>query len=180
MMNINDFKNIKKEFGYDIERKILKDFSKIINESVIGKAHWTGRYSDDKFIVILNSVDKYESYEILEQIKKSSEDFSYKYNDILIKLNVKYSVYCSENKIIDIKNILSELEESIVEEKQTRIQIKLKKENKTLILSYRIQELRNILNEMNISSEDEVGYEQTLKVSQDLDELIVEYMKSII
>jgi len=47
-------------------------------------------------------------------------------------------------------------------------------------LNYRIQELRNILNEMSISSEDEVGYDETLKVSQDLDELIVEYMKNII
>jgi len=180
MIDINDFNNVKKEFEQDIEEKILKDFSKLINDSVMGKAHWTGRYSDDKFIIVLNSADKDESYEILEQIKKLSEDFSFQCNDTLIKLNVNFSVYCSENKITDIKNILIELEESILEEKQIKIQKEMNNENKTLILSYRIQELRNILNEMNISSEDEVGYEQTLKVSQDLDELIVEYMKNII
>ena len=33
---------------------------------------------------------------------------------------------------------------------------------------------------MRISSDDKVEYKQTLKISRDLDELIVEYMKNII
>ena len=89
-------------------------------------------------------------------------------------------VYCSENEITDIKNILTELEKDIIEEKQKKIEEEINKEKKLSTLNYRIQELREVLNEMCISSEETVEYEQTLKVSQDLDELIVEYMKNVI
>jgi hypothetical protein len=96
-----------------------------------------------------------------------------------MKFNLNLGVYCSDNQMIDIKNILADLEEVISEEKQKQVE-KISKEQKLSTLNYRIQELRSILNEMNISSNDKDGYKETLKISQDLDELIVEYMKNAI
>jgi len=127
MIDINNFNYVKKEFGQDIGEEILKDFSKLINNLVIGNAHWIGRYSDDKFIIVLNGVDKKESYEILEQIKEISEDLSFQCDDELIKLNVSFSIYCSENEIIDIKNMLIQLEKNILEEKQMKVQKEMNK-----------------------------------------------------
>ena len=117
---------------------------------------------------------------ILADIRDLLEDISFEFDDKIIKLKVSFGIYCSENEIVNIKNILKELEKSIYEEKQKTLYKKTNKEEKLSILNYRIQELRNVLNEMCISLDDKAEYEQTLKISQDLDELIVEYMKNVI
>jgi two-component system cell cycle response regulator len=176
MIKIDKQENLEYKYGQDIDKKILNDFIKSINDSVNHNSYWIGRYSDNKFLLVLNDVNQETSYKILEQIKKLSEDVLFNHNYKIIKLKVTFSIYCSENEIIDIKDILIELEKSLLEEKQERIN----KENKLPILNYRIQELRNILNEMNISSAVNESYKETLKISQELDELIVEYMKNII
>ena len=80
---------------------------------------------------------------------------------------------------IDIRDELTDLERRISKEGQKRIE-EINKEQKLSTLNYRIQELRNILNEMSISADDKFGYTETLKISRDLDELIVEYMKNVI
>lgn len=51
--------------------------------------------------------------------------------------------------------------------------------DKLQILNKRIQELRDVLNEMCITSTGSSGDKEKLRVSQYLDELIVEYMRSI-
>lgn len=99
--------------------------------------------------------------------------------DVIYKLNMNLAICCSQHETIDTKNILIDLEGKISVEEQKRIE-EINKEYKLSTLNYRIQELRNILNEMNISSDDKLGYKETLKISQDLDELIVEYMKNVI
>ena len=72
------------------------------------------------------------------------------------------------------------LEKSTAEEKQKRTDEESNKNKKLSILNYKIQELRSVLNEMCISSEETEEYKETLRISQDLDELIVEYMKNVI
>jgi len=180
MIDIDDFENINDKCGQEIGIKILEDFSKIINDSVVKNSYWIARYSVDKFIVVLNDINKEESYKILENIRDLLEETSFEYNEEIIKLKSNLGIYCSENEIADIKSILVKLKKSIFEEKQKTIEEETNKKTKLSILNYRIQELRNVLNEMRISSDDKVEYKQTLKISQDLDELIVEYMKNII
>ncbi|MCE5222299.1 MAG: diguanylate cyclase [Clostridium sp.] len=180
MIDIDDFKNVNEEHRQDIVKKILKDFYKLIDDLVAQNSYWIGRYSNDKFIIVLNNIDKEDVCKISEQIRILLEDVSLEYNDKIIKLKASFGIYCSENEITDIKNILTELEKNIFEEKKKRIDEEKNKEKKLSILNYRIQELRDVLNEMCISLDKTVNYEQTLKVSQDLDELIVEYMKNII
>lgn len=180
MIHIEDFKNVNDKYGQEIGGKVLKDFSKLITDSVAQNSYWIGRYSSDKFIVVLNNIDKEQSYKILEDIRDLLEKISFEYNNKIIKLKVNLGIYCSENEIIYIKNIVEELEESIFEEKQKEIEGKTNVENKLSVLNYKIQELRNVLNEMCISLDDKENYKETLKISQDLDELIVEYMKNVI
>lgn len=180
MIDIDNLKSINDKYGQEIGGKILKDLSKLISDSVVQNSYWIGRYSGNRFILVLNNVNKEESYKILEYIEDLLEDISFKYNDKNIKLKASFGIYCSEDEIVDIKNILSELEKSIFEEKQKKLYEEAIKKKKLSILNYRIQELRNVLNEMCISSDNEIEYKQTLKISQDLDELIVEYMKNVI
>lgn len=180
MIEIHDFENVNEEYGYEIGLEILKDLYELVNQLVPQNSYWIGRYSGNKFIVVLNNIDRKESGEILENIRHLLEDISFEFNDKIIKLKVSFGIYCSENEIVDIKNILKELEISIYKEKQKTLDEKTNKEEKLSILNYRIQELRNVLNEMCISLDDKAEYEQTLKISQDLDELIVEYMKNVI
>ncbi|WP_160686781.1 aspartyl-phosphate phosphatase Spo0E family protein [Clostridium sp. C2-6-12] len=91
------------------------------------------------------------------------------------------NITTKKNNILNhnFKSIIDNVNEKVIEEKQECI-VKVNKEEKLSILNYRIQELRNMLNEMNISSKDEDGYKETLRISQDLDDLIVEYMKNAI
>ena len=124
-------------------------------------------------------MNKEGTYKISNKIKNLLNDMTFEYNDEITKLNLNLGVYCSENERIDIKNILVDLEGAIYKEKQKQEE-KISKEEKLSTINYRIQELRNILNEMTIASSDKDGYKETLKISQDLDELIVEYMKNAI
>lgn len=176
MIYIDEFKNVNNKYGQDVEKKILNDVSNLISDLVAPDSYWVGRYSGNKFIVVLNDTDKEEACKISDQLRFLFEDISYKNKSI--RLNASFSSYCSEGEITDIKNILTELEKDIIEEKQKKIEGEINKEKKLSTLNYRIQELREILNEMCMSSEETLDYEQTLKVSQDLDELIVEYMKN--
>jgi len=180
MVKIDEFKNLEDEYGKAISKKIFNDFIKLVDDLVKPNPYWIGRYSDNKFLLVLNDVNQAESYKILTQIKNISEYILFNDNNKIIKLKSSFSIYCSENEISDIKSILIELEESILEEEQGRISKKTNKEKELSILNYRIQELRDILNVMNISSKDKAGYMETLKISQELDQLIVEYMKNII
>ncbi|HEX9027338.1 MAG TPA: diguanylate cyclase [Clostridium sp.] len=180
MIEIDNFKNLKYEYGQDIEGKILKDFTKLIGDSVVHDSYWIGRYFSNKFIIVLNNVGKEEACKISDKIKYLLEDILFEYNNKLIKLKANFGVYCSENQIVDIKNILIDLEKKASEEKQKRTEEECKKNKKLSILIYKIQELRTVLNEMCISSDETEEYKETLKTSQDLDELIVEYMKNVI
>lgn len=179
MVHIDELDNVNGKCGQELWREFLKDVAETISESVDEESYWIGRYSENKYIIVLNNIHKEEACNIANEIKNLLKDYTFEYNNEIIKLNVNLGVYCSENERIDIKNILVDLEDIISEEKQKQV-AKIRKEKKLSTLNYRIQELRNILNEMTISSSDKDGYKDTLKISQDLDELIVEYMKNAI
>lgn len=179
MLDIDEVESENGKYEQEVLSEFLKDISKTISEYVDEKSYWIGRYSENKYIIVLNNINKEEACNMANEIKSLLKDHTLEYNNKIMKLNINLGVYCSENERIDIKDILGELEGIISEEKQKQV-VKISKEKKLSILNYRIQELRNILNEMTISSNDKDGYKDTLKVSQDLDELIVEYMKNAI
>lgn len=179
MVDINEFEIVNDKYGQKVLSEFLKYVAKIISESVDEEAYWIGRYSENKYIIVFNNIDKEETCNILNKIKNLIKDVHFEYNNERIGLKVNLGVYFSENERIDINNILVDLEGIISKEKQ-KLAEKINKEQKLSTLDYRIQELRNILNEMTISSSDMDGYKETLKISQDLDELIVEYMKNAI
>ena len=78
MIYIDEFKNVNNEYGQDIAKKILKDFSNLISDLVAPDSYWIGRYSGNKFIVVLNDTDKEEACKISEQIRYLLEDISFK------------------------------------------------------------------------------------------------------
>jgi len=179
MIDIDNFKSINYEYGQDIGDSILKDFAKLMSDSVAANSCWIGRYSGKKFIIALNYIDKEEACKISLKMKTLLKNSSFEYDDKIIKLKINFAIYSSENELIDIKGILVDLEKSIFEEKEKRVVEEIRKDRKLSELNYKIEELRSILNEMCISSDQTAEYEHTLKISQDLDELIVEYMKNM-
>lgn len=179
MVETDEFENVNDNHGREVWSSFLKYVVEIIGESVNGESYWIGRYSENKYIIVLNNIDKEETYKISNKIKNLLKDIPFEYNNEIMKFNVNLGVYCSENERIDIKNILVDLKVTISKEKQKQVE-KISKEKKLSTLNYRIEELRNILNEMTIASSDKDGYKETLRISQDLDELIVEYMKNAI
>lgn len=179
MVDTGEFESINNKYIQDVKCQFLQSMVEIVSESVNGESYWIGRYSENKYIIVLNDMNKEGTYKISNKIKNLLNDMNFEYNDEITKLNLNLGVYCSENERIDIKNILVDLEGAIYKEKQKQEE-KISKEKKLSTINYRIQELRNILNEMTIASSDNDGYKETLKISQDLDELIVEYMKNAI
>lgn len=179
MVDTGESENINNKYRQEVRIRFLQEVAEIIGESVNGESYWIGRYSENKYIIVLNDTSKEETYKISNKIKNLLNDIPFEYNNEIIKLNLNLGVYCSENERIDINNILLDLEGAIFKEKQ-KLAENISKEKKLSTLNYRIQELRNILNEMTIASSDKDGYKETLRISQDLDELIVEYMKNAI
>lgn len=179
MVHMGEYSNISDKHVHSICKEFFKEVSKLINKSTEDDSYWIGRYSEDKYIIVLNNIDKEEACNISNKIRYLLKDITLEYSNEIMKLDIKLKIYCSKNEIVDIRSILANLEQKIHEEKQKIIK-EINREQKLSALNYRIQELRNILNEMSISSDDKLGYKDTLKISQDLDELIVEYMKNVI
>lgn len=179
MVDIGEYGNVNDKYSKEILGEFVKGVSEIISEAAYEELYWIGRYSENKYIIVLNNINKEETGNISNEIKDLIKDIHFEYNNESMVVNASIGVYCSENERIDIKNILVDLEGIISNEKQKQVE-KISREQKLSTLNYKIQELRNILNEMTISSNDKDGYKETLRISQDLDELIVEYMKNAI
>jgi diguanylate cyclase (GGDEF)-like protein len=127
MIEIDHFKSVNDECGQDLWTEFLIDISEIISKTIKGESYWIGRYSENKYIIVLNNIDKKEAYNISDEIKDLLKDISYEYNNEIVKFNVNLGVYCSGKEKIDIKNILADLEGIISEEKQKRVE-KISKE----------------------------------------------------
>ncbi len=69
LFDIDNLKSINDSYGYEIGNKILKNISKVIEDSIKNSGFW-GRLSGGKFAVVMNNVDPFETQFYVETIHK--------------------------------------------------------------------------------------------------------------
>lgn len=184
MADINKFKLVNDKYGHVIGDKVLKDFAKILTNSIRKNSDWVARYGGDEFLIVLNNTNEENAIKISGKIEKVLEAAPFRYNSISTKITSSFGIYCTRNEKTDVEAILARVDNKLYEAKSKKNSnistenMKVKK-NKLSILNGKIEELRDILNEMCITSEELAADKQRLNISKRLDELIVEYLKNI-
>lgn len=194
MTDIDYFDKVNDKYGHIIGDKLLIDFSNLIKESIRNNSDWIGRYENEKFIIILNDTDLRNSYTITEKIRKQLENTTFKYNEINIKITASFGIYSIRDYDINIKDLLSKVNKNLYKAKasgRNRTIISLENENevgganinrksiKLSKLNDQINEVRELLNEACCTLDGSSNDSERLIISQQLDELIVEYMKEL-
>lgn len=82
VLDIDDFKKINKIYGTDRADKIIQDVAAILSANS-RKIDVVGRYGNDKFMIILNSVDIDIAKIMTEKIKMEIESYSFNSNNNL-------------------------------------------------------------------------------------------------
>ena len=179
LIHIDNFRDVNDKYGHSVGNKITKDFAKLISNSIRKSSDWIGMYDLDEILVVLNNTNKGNAFKVSEKIKNLLNDISFKYNDINIKITLKFGIYSlAESKII-IEDILNEIDMELYEStKETSKNFIEMDANSLLILNNKIDKTKDILNEMCLSSDEIVEDKQKVKISQYLDGLIVAYMKN--
>lgn len=139
---------------------------------------------DGNNVVLVTAVPVFideEKYFVIEMLKDISQ------NGRIFDTNNDANVCAIINEMNErikrdgLKDLDKKIYEANIKNRNQAISDKYIKvdDNKLSILSSKIEELRDTLNEMCISSDEISGDNEKLKISEYLDELIVEYMKKI-
>ena len=101
MIDIDDFKSINDTYGHIIGDSVIKKVSEIIKNSVenIG---FGGRYGGEEFLLVLPEINKYQSYEISNNIRKEIEIAKIDgYNEI--KITISQGIYEFSQKKVNFE-----------------------------------------------------------------------------
>ena len=101
--DLDFFKNVNDTFGHIVGDMVLRDVIKIMRD-FLGEGGVIFRYGGEEFIIILEDVSQYESYEIIENIRVKIMKYHFNYEDKLINMTCSFGLYTanSENTLEDI------------------------------------------------------------------------------
>jgi two-component system cell cycle response regulator len=185
LMKIDKFELINKKHGYKRGDMLLKDVYSILINSVRRSTDWIGRFDSESFLIVLTNTDYENTIRVGNKIKAKLDGTTFLDEGENIEITVDFGSVSTSHNLKDLSLIYESLIENL---KITQRNYKGKLENFKSIeknsinikkLNTSIEELRDTLNELCATSDDEVDYNYKLKVSEYLDDLIVEYMKKI-
>lgn len=194
MADLDLFANINDKFGHVIGDKLLSDFSNIILKPINNDKNWVGRYGGEEYIIVLNNTELKKAYFIAEKIRKQIEEMTFSYDNIDVNITASFGIYNITDYDTNVSDFLSIVDKNLYEAKNSGRnmtiinQDNVKGNNLEAIkdksarlskLNRHINELREILNETCITLHANELDPNRLLISQQLDELIVKYMKEV-
>lgn len=118
MADIDLFKNVNDNYGHIVGDKVLKDFAKLIKESIRKDIDWVGRYGGEEFLIVLNNTNTEDAYKISEKVRKLIEESDFFYDDLKIKITSSFGVYSIDNKKLDSEGLVSSADKNLYEAKR--------------------------------------------------------------
>lgn len=185
MIELDSFNSIYEEFGIEVSNNVLKDFVTLLKTAIDNEYDWIGRFEENKFVIVLSNANVEVANKIGKKIVNSLVISEFSFSSQNLNTSALYSVLSAEDTKANLSNIYSELIKNIKEMKlkskygHTKDGIDFADEDQLLKLNIRIEELRETLNEICATTQNEEKYTDRLKISQYLDELIVEYMRTL-
>lgn len=194
MADIDFFKKVNDKYGHITGDKLLSNYSKLLTKSIRSNIDWVGRYGGEEFLIVLNGTDVKGAHSLAEKIRKTVEDTTFEYDQIKINMTSSFGVYGITGENIEINELIAKVDENLYKAKTSGRNKTVSsegntdeyemvhlstKEIKLSKLRDKINELRETLNEIACTCESSECQSERLTISQNLDELIVKYMKEV-
>lgn len=106
MINIDDFKEINKNYGHSCGDWILSEFGKILKKQVETKNQWVARYNADTFIIVLNHYTLEQSKQWAENLKDIMKDLRFHCGKDFIYITASIGVYTTFKADISMEELL--------------------------------------------------------------------------
>ncbi|NLC04216.1 MAG: diguanylate cyclase, partial [Tissierellia bacterium] len=130
------------------------------------------RYGGDEFIILLFNQDKKAAYRVIERIRREISELAAEHG---VNIQISAGAACYDC-LRDMEDIIKMADRDLYKEKQMK---KTKEKQNSDKLKYLIQEIEKLRDELNkkvAQGGKGLNSEETLKLSQRLDELIVEHL----
>lgn len=113
MINIDDFKEINKNYEYSCGDRILSEFGKILEKQVETKGQWVARYNADTFIIVLNHYTLKQSKQWAENLKNIIKELSFNCGKDSIHITASIGIYTTFKADISMEELLYRAEASL-------------------------------------------------------------------
>ena len=173
IIDIDNLKEINDNFGHLAGDEAIK----IVGESIkrnIRKEDLGVRYGGDEFIILLFNRDKRAAKTVIERIRKEINDLSHK-QGINIQISAGAAYYNSTKR--NMGDLIKMADRDLYREKQMKKTKERHNSDKLKYLLMEMEKLRDELNKKVANGSKGINNEDTLKVSEKLDELITKYLK---
>jgi len=172
LIDIDNLKEINDKYGHLAGDKAIEIVGQAIKNS-IRKEDAGLRYGGDEFLILLFNQDKKTAYKVIERIRREINEITAEHG---MNIQISAGVACYDC-LRDMGDIIKMADRDLYKEKRMK---KSKEKQNSEKLKYLLKEIEKLRNELNIKVIQEgkgINNEETLKLSQKLDELITKYSK---
>jgi len=171
LIDVDNLKEINDTYGHTAGDKVIEIVGQAIKKC-IRKEDAGLRYGGDEFIILLFNQDKKAAYRVIERIRREISELAVG-QGVNIQISAGVAYYDSLRNMGDI---IKMADRDLYKEK--RIKKSKEKQNceKLKHLLLEIKKLRDELNKKVVLEGKGINNEETLKLSQKLDELIIRYL----
>ncbi len=121
MMDIDNFKSVNDTYGHDYGDYVLVEFTNILRKSV-RKSDLLARYGGEEFIIAMFETNADGAKTVSEKIRKTVEEYDFKYKNIRIKRTVSIGISCYPSPLEpqdSIYTVVKEADEALYISKNT-------------------------------------------------------------
>jgi diguanylate cyclase (GGDEF)-like protein len=172
LIDVDNLKEINDTYGHMAGDKAIEIVGQAIKKS-IRKEDAGLRYGGDEFIILLFNQDKKAAYKVIERIRREiNESAAEQGMNIQISAGVAYY-----DSLRNMGDIIKMADRNLYKEKRVKKSKEKQNSEKLKHLLREIEKLRDELNKKVTQHDKGINNEETLKLSQKLDELITRYLK---
>ncbi|WP_265443284.1 diguanylate cyclase [Acetivibrio straminisolvens] len=171
LIDVDNLKEINDTYGHIAGDKVIEIVGQAIKKC-IRKEDAGLRYGGDEFIILLFNQDKKAAYRVIERIRREINKLAAGQGmNIQISAGVAYY-----NSLRNVGDIIKMADRDLYKEKQMKKTKEKQNSDKLKHLLQEIEKLRDELNKKVTLEGKGINNEETLKLSQKLDELITRYL----
>ncbi len=172
LIDVDNLKEINDTYGHTAGDKAIEIVGQAIKNS-IRKEDAGLRYGGDEFIILLFNQDKKAAYRVIERIRREINKLAAG-QGMNIQISAGAAYYdCLRN----MGDIIKMADRDLYKEKRVKKSKEKQNSEKLKHLLREIEKLRDELNKKVTQEGKGINNEETLKLSQKLDELITRYLK---
>ncbi|MDI3477829.1 MAG: hypothetical protein PWQ59_1354 [Thermoanaerobacterium sp.] len=171
LIDVDNLKEINDTYGHTAGDKVIETVGQAIKKC-IRKEDAGLRYGGDEFIILLFNQDKKAAYRVIERIRKEISELAAG-QGMNIQISAGAAYYdCLRN----MGDIIKMADRDLYKEKRVKKSKDKQNSEKLKHLLREIEKLRDELNKKVTLEGKGINNEETLKLSQKLDELITRYL----